>query len=152
MSCRDTNYPNNVFNPYQIQYQIVQLINTAKAQVTEFESHNSSLVHVVLFALSDTEKHLQTEPMFHKDVLRALDSLKLTIEPMVQLRRIFVISKESENLLKIMALCQLVNCLVTLTEVLHTLSHIANHKAVDKDLFRTEMDAIFQDLGIDAGE
>jgi hypothetical protein len=34
MGCRDTEYPNNVFNPYQIQYQIVQLINTAKGQLT----------------------------------------------------------------------------------------------------------------------
>jgi hypothetical protein len=86
--------------------------------------------------------------MCHQDVLKALDSLKLVVEPMVQLRRIFVLSEDAEHLLTVLAECQLVNCLINLTEVLHTISHQNDHQNVHKEEFRKDMDAIFKELGL----
>lgn len=151
MSCRSSSYPNSIFNPLRIQYYIVSLIGISKQQLVEFKEHNVVLYEMILSSLETAERHLQTDPMCHQDVLDTLDALQLLVEPIVQLRRVFVLAKDADKLLKIMAICQLLNALIGLTESLHTLSHHDDYKDVDtstSELFRFQMDIIFKELNI----
>jgi hypothetical protein len=135
----------------RIQYHIVALAGIARVQILGYKEYNNVLCNMIVSSLETAERTLQTDPMRHQDVLDALDALQLLIEPMVQLRRSFVLAKDADNLLKVMGICQLLNSLIVLTEVLHTLSHHNDHKDVNNssmELFRVQMDLIFKELGI----